>query len=262
MAEVRGAQIAFEGVALTRGGAAILSGIDLTIEPGELLVLVGPSGSGKSTLLKLVNRLLEPSSGRVTIDGEDVLTRPVEALRRSVGYCFQALGLFPHLTVRENVGIGLVLAKKPRADIDRRVDEILARVCLDAGSFGDRLPSALSGGQAQRVAVARALAPRPPVLLLDEPFGALDPETRAQIQEELLGVCKEEGATTMLVSHDMGEALTLGERVAVLHGGELIRVAAPEDLLRDPGDARIEAILAPARKAARAIVALSPEAET
>jgi osmoprotectant transport system ATP-binding protein len=261
----RGARIVLEKVGLSRGAARILDAIDLTVESGELLVLVGPSGSGKSTLLKTINRLLVPTTGRVSIDDRDTADIPLQELRRSVGYCFQALGLFPHFTVSENVGIGLRLAGSAEDVVGPRVDELLERVGLRPDEVKSRLPATLSGGQAQRVAFARALATRPPVLLLDEPFGALDPETRAQIQEELLSVCAEDGVTTLLVSHDIGEALTLARRVAVLHGGRLLRVAEPAALVRDPGDPRIEALLAPARKAARAILDLSspaqPEAE-
>jgi osmoprotectant transport system ATP-binding protein len=256
----RGAEIRFEGASLSRSGTLVLDAIDLRVAPSELLVLVGPSGSGKSTLMKLINRLLEPSAGRVFVDAVDVTTSPLTELRRSVGYCFQALGLFPHLSVGENVGIGLRLAGKPDDEIRKRVDELLDRVSLDPKQVRDRAPSTLSGGQQQRVAVARALATRPRVLLLDEPFGALDPETREKIQGELLAVCADEGPTTLLVSHDLGEALTLGHRIAVLHGGRLLRVADAKDLVRDPGDERIEALLAPARKSARTIVALSGDA--
>jgi osmoprotectant transport system ATP-binding protein len=252
----RGDVIAFEGVTVRRDDRTILDGIDLTIHAGELLVVVGPSGGGKSTLLKSINRLVVPHAGKVTIGGKDVAALPLEALRRSVGYCFQALGLFPHMTVGENVGIGLRLVGATAREITTRVDELLERVSLAPAEFRDRLPSTLSGGQAQRVAVARALATRPPVLLLDEPFGALDPETRARIQKELLLVCAEDGATTVFVSHDLGEALTLGHRVAVLYDGRLVRVANPEELVRDAGDPRIAALLAPAKESARAIASL------
>jgi osmoprotectant transport system ATP-binding protein len=248
--------ISFEGVTVHHDGVPTLDHVDLSIGAGELLVLVGPSGGGKSTLLKSVNRLVAPSSGTITIGDRDAASIPLLELRRMVGYCFQALGLFPHMTVAENVGIGLRISGATPTEIDKRVDELLERVKLPPRDFRDRLPRTLSGGQAQRVAVARALATRPPVLLLDEPFGALDPETRASVQEELLALCADEGPTTVLVSHDLGEALKLGQRVAVLYGGKLLRVDSPAALVKDPGDPRIEALLAPAKESARMITAL------
>jgi osmoprotectant transport system ATP-binding protein len=251
-----GRAITFDAVGVVRDGRTILDGIDLRVAAGELIVLVGPSGSGKSTLLKSINRLIGVTRGTVAIDGKDVMSLPLPELRRSVGYCFQAVGLFPHMTVAENIGVGLRLMGASPADVAKRVDALLERVSLPAAEFRERMPGTLSGGQAQRVAVARALATRPPVILLDEPFGALDPETRAQIQRELIAVCAEDGPTIVFVSHDLGEALTLGERIAVLHGGRLLRVADPASLMRDPGDPRIEALLEPAKASARAIVGL------
>jgi osmoprotectant transport system ATP-binding protein len=247
--------ISFAGVSVHHDGVPTLDRVDVSIGAGELVVLVGPSGGGKSTLLKSVNRLVVPSAGKITLGDRDAASIPILELRRMVGYCFQALGLFPHMTVAENIGIGLRISGSAPAEIDKRVDELLERVSLPR-DFRDRLPKTLSGGQAQRVAVARALATRPPVLLLDEPFGALDPETRASVQEELLALCADEGPTTILVSHDLGEALKLGQRVAVLHGGKLLRVDSPAALVKDPGDPRIEALLAPAKESARMITAL------
>jgi osmoprotectant transport system ATP-binding protein len=248
--------ISFAGVSVHHDGVPTLDDVNLAIGAGELLVLVGPSGGGKSTLLKTINRLVIPSAGKIMLGDRDAAAIPLLELRRMVGYCFQALGLFPHMTVAENVGIGLRISGSTPSEIDKRVDELLERVSLPPRDFRARLPKTLSGGQAQRVAVARALATRPRVLLLDEPFGALDPETRASVQEELLALCADEGPTTVLVSHDLGEALKLGERVAVLHGGKLLRVDSPAALVKEPGDPRIEALLAPAKESARLITAL------
>jgi osmoprotectant transport system ATP-binding protein len=255
-AALSGRPIVFEGMSVLRNGRTVLDRIDLAIDAGELLVVAGPSGGGKTTLLKSINRLVAPSSGTITIGGRDAATIPLVELRRSVGYCFQALGLFPHMTVAENVGIGLRLAGASPEEEAARVDALLERVSLGPRDFRQRMPATLSGGQGQRVAVARALATRPPVLLLDEPFAALDPETRASIQKELLAVVAEEGPTTVFVSHDVGEALRLGDRIAIVHGGSLLRVDTPAAIVRAPGDPRIAALIAPARESARVISAL------
>jgi osmoprotectant transport system ATP-binding protein len=204
--------------ALTRryGGTPVVDGLSLTVERGELLVLLGGSGSGKTTTLKMVNRLVSPSSGSVLIDGRDTAGLPGHELRRSIGYCFQQIGLFPHLTVGENVAITPSLLGWGADEIRERVDELLAQIELPPEEFRDRMPDALSGGQQQRVGLARALAARPLVMLLDEPFGALDPLTRDRLQQEFQRIRRELSLTAIFVTHDMVEALLLGDRIAVL----------------------------------------------
>jgi osmoprotectant transport system ATP-binding protein len=254
----RGASVALRAVSAARGGQPILRDVSLSIAPGERIAVLGPSGSGKTTLLEVVNRLVETTSGTVEIGGRDIRTLPLPALRRSVGYAFQALGLFPHLTIAENVGIGLRLAGERAAAIDARVHRLLDRVSLPR-SLASRPPHELSGGQAQRVAVARALATSPPILLLDEPFGALDPETRASVQDELLAACAEEGPTTLLVTHDLAEAVTVADRLVVVLDGAVARVGTAREVLRAPGDPRIAALVEAARRGTRALeAALAP----
>jgi osmoprotectant transport system ATP-binding protein len=230
--------------------------LTLSVATGELLVLVGGSGSGKTTTLRLVNRLIEPTSGSVAIDGVDTRSEPAPILRRRIGYCFQQVGLFPHLTVAENVAITPALLGWSAREIATRVDELLARVALDPAAYRDRWPNALSGGEAQRVGLARALAARPRLMLLDEPFGALDPLTRANLQQELTSIRRELGLTAIFVTHDMAEALLLGDRIAVLHSGRLVQVGTPAELLRAPADERVAELLRTPRRQAEALDAL------
>jgi osmoprotectant transport system ATP-binding protein len=231
-------------------GRRVVDGVTLTVARGELVVLVGDSGSGKTTTLKMVNRLEEPTSGTVRIDGED--TRAIEGpiLRRRIGYVFQQVGLFPHLTIAQNVAVPLALQGWDRARIEARVREVLERMELDP-SVADRSPAALSGGQRQRVGVARALAAEPTIMLLDEPFGALDPLTRDRIQETFLKIKRAVGLTAMFVTHDMGEALLLADRIAVLRSGKLIQVGTPRELVQSPADGDVERLLDTPRRHAR-----------
>ncbi|APR82353.1 putative ABC transporter ATP-binding protein [Minicystis rosea] len=217
-------------------GKVAVDRVSLRVAPGELVVLLGGSGSGKTTTLKMTNRLIEPTSGRVRIDGEDVTAVPAPSLRRRIGYVFQRLGLFPHLTVAENVGITPALLGWDATRIRDRVDALLALVELDADEIRDRRPDALSGGQAQRVAVARALAAEPSVLLLDEPFGALDPITRERLQQSFVRVRKTLGFSAIFVTHDVVEALLLGDRVGVMRDGRLLQLAPGRELVRAPVD--------------------------
>lgn len=221
---------------LTRlyGGVAVVDDVSMTVAAAELVALVGSSGSGKTTLLRMINRLVEPSSGRVLIDGQDTTTLPVHLLRRRIGYAIQGDGLFPHRSVAQNIATVPRLLGWPRRQIDARVDELLGLFQLDPALFRDRMPHQLSGGQAQRVGVARALAARPDLLLMDEPFGALDPLIRAKAQDDLKAIQRQLGTTLILVTHDMAEAITLADRIAVMESGRLLQQDTPARILTDP----------------------------
>lgn len=247
--------ISLERVSKTYGDVTVVRELSLTVAKGELLVLLGGSGSGKTTTLKMVNRLIEPSSGRVSIDGEDVSSMPGHVLRRRIGYVFQKIGLFPHLTVAENVGISLRLLGRPPERIARRVDALLEMVELDP-ALAARLPAQLSGGQQQRVGVARALAAEPTLMLLDEPFGALDPITRDRLQQSFLRIRRELGLTALFVTHDMVEALLLADRIAVMNEGALVQIGTPRELLAAPADEYVERLLETPRRQASALGAL------
>jgi osmoprotectant transport system ATP-binding protein len=211
------------------GGASLVEDLSFTVGIGETLVLLGRSGSGKTTTLKLINRLLEPSAGEVRVAGERAADLPVTRLRRRIGYVIQEIGLFPHFTVERNIGLVPTLESWPPARIADRVREMLALVGLDAATFGGRYPHELSGGQRQRVGVARALAADPPLLLLDEPFGALDPITRAELQREFQGLEKRLGKGMVFVTHDVREGLLLGTRIGLMQGGRLVFLGTAEE---------------------------------
>jgi osmoprotectant transport system ATP-binding protein len=234
-------------------GVVAVDGVTLTVERGELLVLLGSSGSGKTTTLKMINRLIEPSSGQVLVEGRDTAEQAPHELRRRIGYVFQKIGLFPHLTVAENVAVTPSLLGWDADRIERRVDELLELVELDPAQMRRRAPAELSGGQRQRVGVARALAAEPKVMLLDEPFGALDPLTRDRLRESFVGIRRRLGLTAIFVTHDMTEALLLGDRIAIMEGGRLVQVGTPRDLLRSPADAYVEHLLDTPRREARAL---------
>ena len=227
--------LSFRGVWKHYGGRRALGPCDLEVAGGETLAVVGPSGSGKTTLLRMVNRLVEPDRGAVTINGTDVREWDPVRLRRGIGYAIQQIGLFPHMTVAENVGLVLSLDGTPSREVDARVAELLDLVRMPTGEFAGRYPRELSGGQQQRVGLARALALDPPLLLMDEPFGALDPLLRAGLQEEFLALKRGLKTTVMLVTHDLDEAFRLGDRVAVVHEGCVLSVAAPDELILDAG---------------------------
>ena len=218
------------------GGAThALDDVSLDVRRGETLVLLGSSGCGKTTLLKLTNRLLDPTSGTVAVDGDDdVTTQNPIALRRKIGYVFQGIGLFPHMTVEENVAMVLRLQGQPRRPRRRRAHELLETVGLEPGDYARRFPGELSGGQQQRVGVGRALAADPAYLLMDEPFGALDALTRDTLQQEMLALCERLAKTIVFVTHDIFEALTLGDRIAILHAGRVEQVGTKEEVLASP----------------------------
>ena len=244
-----------DGLTKRYGDVVVVRDVSLRVRAGELVVLLGGSGSGKTTILKMINRLIEPTAGSVRLDGVDTADLPPHELRRRIGYVFQRIGLFPHLTVGENVAVTPGLLGWPPERIAARVDELLGLVELDP-ALRDRRPSELSGGQQQRVGVARALAAQPRVMLLDEPFGALDPVTRERLQQSFLHIRETLALTTVFVTHDMTEALTLADRIAVLHEGRLLQLGTPRDLLTRPADAYVDRLMSTPRRQAAAVDAL------
>ncbi|AVF05363.1 MULTISPECIES: ABC transporter ATP-binding protein [Devosia] len=216
------------------GETTVVDRVSLTIGAGELCAIVGTSGSGKTTLMRMVNRLVEPTAGKVLIDGQDTRDVPAYELRRRIGYAIQGHGLFPHRTVGQNIGTVPHLLGWEKSRITKRVDELLSLFQLDPAQFRDRMPNELSGGQQQRVGVARALAAEPNILLMDEPFGALDPVIRSKAQDDLLAIQKRFNTTVVLVTHDMEEAIHLGSRIAVMDGGKLLQYATPQEIIANP----------------------------
>lgn len=225
--------------------------VDLEILPGEIVVLVGPSGCGKTTTLKMINRIIEPTSGTIEIDGRDARDRPPHELRRDIGYVIQRVGLFPHRTIRENIATVPSLKGWSSERIDHRVDELMELMDLDPQLLG-RYPAELSGGQQQRVGVARALAVDPPVLLMDEPYGAVDPLVRSRLQDQLLDLQAELTKTIVFVTHDIDEAVKLGDRIAIMRtGGHLAQYDVPAQILRAPADDFVASFLGQERSLKR-----------
>lgn len=228
--------LSLEHVGKSYGGAApAVDDVSFSADAGELIVLLGESGSGKTTTLKMINRLIEPTTGTLMVNGQNTAEQDPVMLRRSIGYVFQGAGLFPHMTVAQNVGITPSLLGWEGDRVSARIDQMLELVQLPPATYRGRRPSELSGGQQQRVGVARALAAEPSVLLMDEPFGALDPITRDQIRREFQALQKDLNLTAVMVTHDVPEALALADRILVLREGRVLRNAPPGDLVANPG---------------------------
>ena len=249
--------IAFAHVAKTfdggRGAERVraVDDVSLVVAEGEFLAIVGGSGSGKTTLLRLANRLIEADGGTITVEGEDISAVDPIQLRRRIGYVFQSGGLFPHMSVAGNIGITPKLIGTPPAEIAARVDELLDLVRLDRALYRDRFPHELSGGQRQRVGVARALAARPKIVLMDEPFGALDPLTRDALGDDFRDLHEKLGLTTVMITHDMTEAILLADRVAVMRDGKLLAQGTPAELSESRDPYVTELLRTPRRQAAR-----------
>ena len=225
------------------GQKNIVDDLDFEIRKGELVVLVGESGCGKTTTMKMINRLIEPDGGDIYIDGQNIKSFNKNELRRNIGYVIQDIGLFPHLTVRKNVSVVPLLCKKDKAEVNRAVEDLLRLVNLPPEEYADRYPGELSGGQQQRVGFARALANDPDIILMDEPFSALDPITREQLQNELLSLQEELHKTIVFVTHDIDEAIKLGDRIAVMSEGRIIQFDTPEEILKNPVNSFVESLV-------------------
>ncbi|RUU32927.1 ABC transporter ATP-binding protein [Mesorhizobium sp. M6A.T.Ce.TU.002.03.1.1] len=240
--------IEIEGITKRYDATTVVDDVSMVIEPRTIAVIVGTSGSGKTTLLRMINRLVEPTAGVIKLDGADNRSLPGYELRRSIGYAIQGHGLFPHRTVAQNIATVPVLLGWDKARIKARVDELMTLYQLDPQAFGPRYPHELSGGQQQRVGVARALAAEPNVLLMDEPFGALDPIIRNKAQEDLLAIQKRFGTTIILVTHDMEEAVHMGYKIAVMDAGKLVQYAKPAEILARPASAFVESLVGASEK--------------
>jgi len=240
--------IQLEGITKKYGDGFAVKDLDLEIKGGELLILIGPSGSGKTTALRMINRMIEQDAGTVTINGVDTKDVNPVRLRRNMGYVIQNIGLFPHMTIGENIALVPKLEGWNKERINERVRTLLEFVSLHPDMFMDRYPRQLSGGQQQRVGLARAMAMDPPLFLMDEPFGALDPILRKQLQKEFLKIKNEINRTIVFVTHDIEEALVLGDRIAIMNQGELVQVGPPEELIFDPANALVADIVDTQRK--------------
>jgi osmoprotectant transport system ATP-binding protein len=228
--------IELKNVSRRYGDVEAVRGLSFSVREGEVCVVVGPSGCGKSTALKMINRMLEPTSGEVRVFGRDVREYRPEVLRRRIGYVIQSVGLFPHMSVAENIAVVPKLLAWEKKRIDERVEELLQLIGLDPAVFGAKYPSQLSGGEAQRIGVARALAADPPILLMDEPFGAVDPLNREVLQAEFAAIHRRLGKTVVFVTHDLDEAIRLAGRIAIMEKGSLVQYDTPENVLAHPAN--------------------------
>jgi osmoprotectant transport system ATP-binding protein len=245
---LRGVRKSFDG-----GASFAVDDVSLEIAAGEFLAIIGGSGSGKTTTLRMINRLIEPDAGEVLIEGQSAFAAPAHELRRRVGYVIQGVGLFPHLTVAENIAVTPNLLGWAREEIDARVSELLDLVELSPADYAARMPAALSGGQRQRVGVARALAAKPHIVLMDEPFGALDPLTRDTLTQAYRRLHDMLGVTTVMITHDVQEALLMADRLAVMAEGRMLALGTPQELALGAGDARVRALLEMPRRQARRV---------
>lgn len=240
--------IRFEKISKSfKGQQAVLHDIDLEIPDNEIVVLIGPSGCGKTTSLKMINRLLCPDSGRILVGGQDIQNADPIALRRGMGYVVQQTGLFPHMTIQQNIEIIPKLQKKDPHQVTERTVELMRMIGLDAEGFLYRYPTQLSGGQQQRIGVARAFATDPEIVLMDEPFSALDPITRVQLQDELLSIQAQLHKTIVFVTHDMDEAIKIADRICIMHAGSVLQYDTPENLLKHPADGFVSEFVGPNR---------------
>ncbi len=226
--------IEFKNIRKDFKNKTILKDITLKINRGELVAIIGSSGCGKTTTLKMINRLIKPTAGKIFINGEDIASKDVIKLRRNIGYVIQQTGLFPHLTIRENIEMIPKVEKLNKASIEKRTLELMDMVGLNSNDFLDRYPTELSGGQQQRVGVARAFATNPEIILMDEPFSALDPITRVQLQEELIDLQSKLKRTIVFVTHDMDEAIKIADKICIMNKGEIIQYDTPENILKNP----------------------------
>ncbi|WP_370956981.1 choline ABC transporter ATP-binding protein OpuBA [Bacillus subtilis] len=232
--------LTLENVSKTyKGGKKAVNNVNLKIAKGEFICFIGPSGCGKTTTMKMINRLIEPSAGKIFIDGENIMDQDPVELRRKIGYVIQQIGLFPHMTIQQNISLVPKLLKWPEQQRKERARELLKLVDMGP-EYVDRYPHELSGGQQQRIGVLRALAAEPPLILMDEPFGALDPITRDSLQEEFKKLQKNLHKTIVFVTHDMDEAIKLADRIVILKAGEIVQVGTPDDILRNPADEFVE----------------------
>ena len=226
----------FEHVSLSYGSQQILDDLSFEIQEGQMAVLIGPSGCGKTTTLKMINRLIEPTAGRIYLDGQDITTKDKVELRRHIGYVIQQIGLFPNMTVAQNISVVPTLLKYSREECDRIVRELLDMVNLPYEQYAHKYPSEMSGGQQQRIGILRALAASPPIVLMDEPFSALDPMTRAELQDEIHTLQKKTKKTVVFVTHDMDEAIKLADRICIIQEGHIVQCDTPERILKAPAN--------------------------